>query len=213
MPPAPPLPPAPPFPLARHDWLPVGVVLPFAGRIVAGKDGFAPADFSTNVEAWGWMICNGRKLACGDYPELYAALGNLYGGGGEGSERFFCLPDYRGYFLRGVATDNQVDKGFQERRQNPAPGADGAANGLGSVQEGMVQMHEHQYENYPGGGAAPGDTGPVNPSSPQQPYTTGLYTDSSGTTSLSGTETRPVNIAVNYLIKYASLGWPLQLHR
>ena len=199
-----PVPPAPPFLFERHDWLPVGVVLAFAGSIDTGD-----SDHRTNVEGWGWMVCDGRKLETGSYPELYAVLGHLYGG----DKSSFYLPDYRGYFLRGVATDDKVDKGFGERKKNPGPGSTGSKKGLGSVEDGMVQMHEHQYENYPGGGAAPGETGLVNPSTPKQPYTTGLYTDSSGAESLSGTETRPVNIAVNYIIKYAYLGLPSHLYR
>ena len=199
----PPFPSAPPFLFERHDWLPVEVVLAFAGAIDTGD-----SDHRTNVEARGWMVCDGRKLETGAYPELYAVLGHLYGG----DTSSFYLPDYRGYFLRGVATDDQVDKGLGEREKNSGPGSTGSTNGLGSIEEGMVQMHEHQYENYPGGAAA-GESGTANTFSPKQPYTTGLYTDSSGVESLSGSETRPVNIAVNYIIKYAVLGWPAQLMR
>lgn len=208
----PPVPPAPPFHFERHDCLPVGVVLAFAG-LIAPFDS-APIDHQTNVEAWGWMVCDGRELESGAYPELYAVLGCLYGG--RDGQRYFCLPDYRGYFQRGVSTDNTdnaVDKGLEERCCNPGSGSTGSKKGLGSVQEGMVQKHEHQYKNYPGGGAAPGETGVVNPSTPQQPYTTGLYTDENGVTKLSGSETRPVNIAVNYIIKYAYLGRPSSLYR
>lgn len=204
----PPMPPAPPFLFERHDWLPVGVVLAFAGLIDA-----APTGHRTNIEAWGWMACDGRKLETGAYPELYAVLGCLYGGEEAEFPSFFYLPDYRGYFQRGVAANAQVDKGWGERCKNPGPGSTGSDNGLGSVQGGMVQMHEHQYENYPGSGAAPGQTGMVNPTTPEHPFTTGLYTDSSGAKSLSGTETRPVNIAVNYIIKYAYLGRPSHLYR
>ncbi|MDH4320759.1 MAG: phage tail protein [Desulfobulbaceae bacterium] len=202
--PMPPLPAPAPFAFGRYDWLPVGVILPFAGQIDAAGDN----PHGTDIESWGWLLCDGRKLNAGKYPELYAALGCLYGGEESDGEQYFYLPDYRGYFLRGVATDSNVDKGLAERKKNPGPGATGTADGLGSVQEGMVQMHEHQYENYPGKGAAPGNTGTVNPSTPQQPYTTGLYSDSSGAQSLSGTETRPVNVAINYIIKYACLGQP-----
>ena len=205
----PPVPPTPPFIFERHDWLPVGVVLAFAGLIDP-----VPTDHQTNVEAWGWMVCDGRKLETGAYPELYAVLGCLYGEEEAGGKSFFYLPDYRGYFQRGVAIDAQVDKGWGKRCKNPGPGSTGSDNGLGSVEEGMVQMHEHRYENYPGGGAAPGQPpGSVNPSTPTQHVTTELYTDSSGAKNLSGEETRPVNIAVNYIIKYAYLGRPSHLYR
>ncbi|MGX9697259.1 phage tail protein [Janthinobacterium lividum] len=65
---------------------PVGTVIAFAG-----------ATAGATIEAWGWMLCDGRMLDSASYPELYAALGYLYGG----SAGQFQLPDYRGCFLRG----------------------------------------------------------------------------------------------------------------
>ncbi len=204
------IPPAPPFLFERNDWLPVGVVLAFAGQVSPQSDDSQTNNPQTNVEAWGWMVCDGRELEIGTYPELFAVLGYLYGKVGNDK---FCLPDYRGYFLRGVASNHEVDKGWDERTKNPAPDSTGSDKDIGSIQEEMVQMHEHQYQNYPGGGATPGDTGTVNPSTPTTQYSTDLYDDSSGAKPLSGTETRPVNIAVNYIIKYAYLGRPVQVNR
>lgn len=198
--PFPPNPEAPPFYLQGNDWVPVGAVIAFAGGI-----NLSPQDGETNIEAWGWMLCDGRKLEIGEYPELFKAIGYLYGKEKVDDKSYFRLPDYRGYFLRGLATNNEIDKGFDERNINPGKGSTGTRNGLGSSQDNMVQMHEHQYENYPGGGAAPGETGTVNPSTPKKPYTTGLFKDSSGSPPLSGTETRPVNIYINYIIKFASM--------
>lgn len=40
----------------------------------------------------GWMFCEGQLLDIGDYPNLYAILGNQYGGDGESN---FALPDLR----------------------------------------------------------------------------------------------------------------------
>ena len=34
------------------------------------------------LEAWGWMLCDGRPLDTHLYPELFATLGYLYGGSG-----------------------------------------------------------------------------------------------------------------------------------
>ncbi|MCX7290641.1 phage tail protein [Janthinobacterium sp.] len=77
----------PPFPMRPGVGdTPVGAVIAFAGATAGAA-----------MEAWGWMLCDGRMLDCASYPELYAALGYLYGGSGGQ----FQLPDYRGCFLRG----------------------------------------------------------------------------------------------------------------
>ena len=69
---------------------PVGAVIAFAGDAAGAQ-----------LEAGGWMLCDGRALAAALYPELFAVLGYLYGGAGAQ----FCLPDCRGSFLRGHAAD------------------------------------------------------------------------------------------------------------
>jgi microcystin-dependent protein len=46
----------------------------------------------------GWLLCDGRLLASGDYPGLYAYIGNTYGGDGG----TFQLPDLVGRFILGV---------------------------------------------------------------------------------------------------------------
>jgi hypothetical protein len=63
----------------------------------------------------------------------------------------------------------------------------------------MVQQHQHGYTAFPSrqsqGGGYEGSTGIVTQ---QNQYTNGLYVNNN--TSLSGEETRPKNIYVNYLI-------------
>ena len=46
----------------------------------------------------GWLLCDGRFIAPGDYPGLYAYIGNTYGGDSE----TFQLPDLVGRFILGV---------------------------------------------------------------------------------------------------------------
>ena len=45
----------------------------------------------------GWLLCDGRFVAPGDYPALYASIGNTYGG----DEVTFALPDLVGRFIMG----------------------------------------------------------------------------------------------------------------
>lgn len=75
---------------------PVGAVVAYAGPVAA-----------TGIEAWGWMLCDGRLLASSQYPELFAVLGHLYGGAND----TFQLPDYRGCFLRGRDADGNAAAG------------------------------------------------------------------------------------------------------
>src|SRR4051794_39840720 len=80
--------------------LPVGALVAFAGRLGMPVPNSAspPTEYTAGspetepLEAWGWMLCDGRALSIYLYPELFAALGYLYGGSGDS----FCLPDYRG---------------------------------------------------------------------------------------------------------------------
>lgn len=62
----------------------VGFIKPYAG---------------TSVPT-GYLLCNGAAISRAQYPELFAAIGTTWGAG-DGSSTF-NVPDLRGYFLRGV---------------------------------------------------------------------------------------------------------------
>lgn len=143
------------------------------------------------------MVCDGRTLQQSQYNELFQVIGYFYGG----QDGQFQLPDYRGYFLRGLALNSQQDPGFNERT---AVGQ-GTSDGVGSTQDCMVQTHEHKYTDYPNQGTPAGSQG-GSPTSQPNPnnFTSGLFADSSGANSLSGDETRPKNVYVYYIIKYTN---------
>lgn len=46
----------------------------------------------------GWLLCDGRFVTPGDYPALYAYIGNIYGG----NTITFALPDLVGRFALGA---------------------------------------------------------------------------------------------------------------
>lgn len=62
--------------------VPAGTVMPFAG-------GTTP---------YGWLACNGASYTAADYPDLFAAIGTIWGGGG-GS---FLVPNLGGRIPVGV---------------------------------------------------------------------------------------------------------------
>ena len=72
--------------------LPAGFVMPWASGSTSTPE--------------NWLLCDGRALRSTQYPELFAAIGTLWGNGssgsGAGSGTDFNLPDLRGEFIRGA---------------------------------------------------------------------------------------------------------------
>ncbi|MBB5606456.1 MULTISPECIES: tail fiber protein [unclassified Janthinobacterium] len=191
-------PPLPPFFIQPgFGDMPVGSVIAFAGPIASPRKASAPVA-GASVEALGWLVCDGRMLDSNDYPQLYVVLGHLYGGLGQQ----FRLPDYRGYFLRGMDSGKGND-GDADQRTDPA-GATTLNQGVGSRQEDALQTHEHLYKSAPTPAApsGPGSVAGAPASSPaltEGGPTNGLTPP--GGVRVSTTETRPKNIYVSYLIK------------
>lgn len=173
--------------------IPIGTVVAFAGNIdpqtyMCGEYSFGP-DARNNS---GWVLCDGSPVMQSLFPDLFQVTGYLYGG----SNGTFNIPDYRGYFLRGLAINDQQDPGYGHR----VAATNGTVAGIGSTQPCMVQIHEHGYTDYPGTQATAGTSGAASHVSIKNTFTTGLYTDDTGNTTLSGEETRPKNTYVNYII-------------
>jgi microcystin-dependent protein len=89
----------------------------------------------------GWLLCDGRALRRGDWPELFRAIGTSHGAGVSMlgvREADFNLPDYRGRFLRGVdAGEDGTRTGADpaaETRSAARAGTGNAGNRVGSYQ-------------------------------------------------------------------------------
>lgn len=204
-----PLYPAPWFGAQGFGTVPVGAVVAFAGQlgtpvpntatpadVIPAPSGSPPA-VTTPIEAWGWMVCDGRDLAVASYPELFAALGYLYGGAGTS----FNLPDYRGYFLRG--TDWGAGNDPDAATRTPAKG--GSAGTVGSTQPSALLSHKHDYPQSSPAGVAQQGTDSGVPGTQSQLTGVPVADDGSALTSqLSQTETRPINISVTYIIKFTA---------
>ena len=192
-----------------HDVdVPVGAVTAFSGP---------------NVPQ-GWLVCDGRVLSKKDYPQLYEAIGELYGKGSNTGE--FKLPDYRGMFLRGVDPEKTVDKDRDARK--PPSDASKNANYLGSLQPGATALPvtpwqvtvepagEHSHTINSGGGRAvrsdthgtvSGMDGHGNEWSRNWLACVGVGDEKSGqhthkaTVGGGDSETRPANACVQYVLK------------
>ena len=122
-----------------------------------------------------YLMCDGSTISRTTYSDLYAVLGDVYGNG-DGSTTFE-IPDLRGEFLRGLDGGRGVD----------------ASRTLGSAQSDLLKSHTHQVQNVFSGGGT-GD---------EENYVSNVTARRSTIDTLSsgGAETRPRNIAMNYIIK------------
>ena len=196
-------PPGPPLAWpGRYAW-PIGSVIPYAGPLADSDtgSGIDLAQIRTELAAAGWLYCDGSAYACLDYVLLYAVIGKSFGSATNGSVEQFLVPDLRGRFIRGVDVAGGIDPGDRK-----TPSGD-KSFAVGTVQADAFQGHEHDYTACGEGEMAGPSEGNVLGSLPLT-STTGILedTDDSGTDDGSprtSTETRPVNLALNYLIRWA----------
>jgi microcystin-dependent protein len=128
----------------------------------------------------GWLLCNGSAVSRTEYANLMQSIGVAWGAGDNLTT--FNVPDLRGYFLRGI---------------DPSGTIDSTARTLGSIEASNMPNHSHQIEESSLHNAAycPGGFGYVNTAG-----CTPATFMSDGPSSISG-ETRPINVAVYYIIK------------
>jgi len=122
----------------------------------------------------GWLYCDGSPVSRSTYADLFAAIGTTYGVG-DGSTTF-NLPDFRGVFLRGL----DDGKGYDSGRT------------MGSYQADDNKAHVHEYTAY------------KQPTAGYSVSFTGTGNTQHGTfdTSSTGSEARPKNFPVHYVISY-----------
>lgn len=140
------------------------------------------------LEAWGWMVCDGRKLEIELYPQLFEALGKTYNDW-RTDYREFNIPDYRGMFMRGVDMGSGNDPDARERK---LPN-ESWSEGVGGRQADQIKEHNHRFKSsQQTGEASYGGGMPIF--SP-----TGINADTENT---GGAETRPVNVSVYFIIRF-----------
>lgn len=127
----------------------------------------------------GFLLCDGGAISRTVYSDLFATIGTTYGTG-DGSTTF-NLPDLRGEFVRGLDGGRGVDSGRT----------------LGSAQAQAIQSHTH---------ALSGQLQAFSPVAGSGQYTlhsgVGSGFSSAFTQNTGNTETRPRNVALNYIIKF-----------
>lgn len=118
-----------------------------------------------------YLICDGSAVSRTTYADLFAIIGTTYGAG-DGSTTF-NLPDLRGEFVRGFDNSRGVDSG----------------RAFGSFQDDELRQHRHDIVTGEPGNALAGGGG--------REVDSGL----TQTAFFGGTETRPRNVALNYIVK------------
>jgi microcystin-dependent protein len=158
--------------------------------------------FAMNSAPAGWLAADGSNVSRSTYAALFSAISTTYGAG-DGSTTF-ALPDLRGYFVRGTGTNG-----------------DGTAAGtFGAKQAAAMLNHTHTGTTSSNGAHTHGIpvTSPISPGGANtvlfdgRGVAGGLPTDSAGAhthtmttgnpSTGGGTETRPVNIAMLYCVKF-----------
>lgn len=138
----------------------------------------------------GWLLCDGSAVSRTTYAALFAVLSTTYGVG-DGSTTF-NLPDTRGVFVRGAGSQTISSITYTGTR--------------GTTQGDQFQGHFHSVTNKLGTVLA------ASGSNEYAPQATGANlanavtigaptTDGSNGTPRTGSETRPANITMSYIIK------------
>jgi len=161
---------------------PAGIIAPFAGTS-------APS---------GWLACQGQVVSQTTYAALYAAIGATWNTGGEGAGNF-RLPDLRGMFLRGTGTNGT---GSSSGAVGPSVGVYAADTYLNHSHTASQPAHSHSYTQVTSTSQAVGGSG-SNYFNASTTGTTGtaqpaITVDTSTT---GGTETKPKNYGILYIIK------------
>jgi len=169
--------------------MPAGMIVPYGGE---------------NIPE-GWLLCDGREVSRSDYGNLYKAIGTVWGAGNNTTT--FNLPDMRGVFLRGVSGDSGKDEDVDTR--TPLKEGGNSGNSVGSYQGDAIR---NITGTFPGGMGYSGS----------HPYSGAFYGiringqggnsgaggdddagfDASRCGIPVGSDNRPQNVYVNYIIKY-----------
>lgn len=181
---------------------------PATGIMVSSVPTGAIVQFPTAMAPAGYLAAAGQLVSRTTYSALWAfaqASGNIsvddaswqvgQFSPGDGSSTF-RLPQYGGYFLRGVDQGNGIDPG---RIIGTAQGGQNASHSHGVTDPGHNHLASDQlFGGYAaGGGAYRGANYPANGNWNTSVSTTGITINNQG-----GSEARPINVSVLTCIKF-----------
>jgi microcystin-dependent protein len=163
----------------------VGEIIPWVGLTV-------PTDY---------LPCDGRVVATASYPDLFAVIGNRFKGSSTSDgTTTFTLPDLRGYFLRGIGGTGgagSIGDVQQDTTRLPRTAFTGIANTAG------VHTHTNACGAYMRSDGSPNwNSGRENDG---RTSADGDHTHSVTINGGGDSETRPVNIGVQWIIRVSAI--------
>jgi microcystin-dependent protein len=166
-----------------------------SGAVPEGVPTGTVVAFAASSPPSGWLVCNGAAVSRTTYAALFGVLGTTYGAG-DGSTTF-NLPDLRGEFVRGLDLGRGVDSG---RVLGSAQASQNLAHThTASTASAGAHSHTTGEAVAPGGGSisyGPGERTTTTTTSSDGAHTHTVTVNSSG-----GSEARPRNVALVYIIK------------
>jgi microcystin-dependent protein len=139
----------------------------------------------------GWVLCDGAYLNRTTYATLFAVVSTRFG---TSTSTNFAVPDFRGRFLRGWDGGIGRDPDRGSRTAMQLGGVTG--DKVGSVQGDQFRAHKHDVPNNSTGSGVNQNSLIESSDSNED------YSSTPGTGMTGGSETRPINANVNYIIKY-----------
>ena len=181
--------PSTPYSEVASNALPTaGIIVPFAGAV--------------NKIPAGWLLCDGAAISRSEYANLYNAIGVCWGVG-DGSTTF-NLPDLRGMFLRGVSGNSGNDADADSRGMLNENGGN-TGNNVGSYQGDAIRNITGQFAGVENGAYSLGafytiaggyrGSGKLDNDNPVIDFNASRVVPV-------GSDNRPKNVYVNYIIKY-----------
>lgn len=150
----------------------------------------------------GYLKCNGAAVSRTTYADLFAIVGTAHGAG-DGSSTF-NVPDLRGEFVRGWDDSRGVDSGrnFGSSQSDQNAQHNHTATATSSVTD-PGHFHDVPYSNSDSGDGVIEESGTgFSGVEPTNSATTGISVSTSVSIANSGgSEARPRNIALMYVIK------------
>lgn len=108
-------------PTKKVEFLPIGAVIACAHENIPD----------------GYLVCDGKEYKKSEYPELAHVLNYKYGQRFIGTDLYFNVPDYRGYFLRALDDGAELDL---ERSSRSDRGDGVCGDKIGTKQEDSTRM-------------------------------------------------------------------------
>ena len=151
----------------------------------------------SSTAPYGYLLCDGTSYLRSDYPELFTAIGVVFG---SSDSTHFNVPDFRGIFPKGAgSTTRSAPLG------KAADGTTAYSGTLGTYSNDRMQGHKVQSTFSYSSGVGTGG-GHVGGSSLSEPNTRTLtdgtpITDGTNGTPFLGKTTEPANLGITFIIK------------